>query len=346
MTGSGAPPTRAGTMRFFSDNAAPVHPAVLTALAEVDTLDTAYDGDRWSAALDEAFGRLFGREVAVLWVASGTAANCLALATLCPPYGGIVCERDAHIQVDEAGAPEFYTGGAKLLLVDGRNGKLTPDGVEGALSAIRDDVHQVQPHVLSLTNATESGSIYSAAEVRALADVAHGRGMSVHMDGARFANAVVASGEGAAALTCGAGVDALSFGFVKNGGMNAEALVFFDPAHAREARRRRKRAGHLLSKGRYLAAQLLAMLADDRWLHCARAANAAAAVLAGAAGDRLVRPCVINELFVRLSADEAAALRGQGFDFYDWGEGQARLVTSWDQAEADVAPLAAALAGL
>ena len=114
-------------MRFFSDNAAPVHPAVLRALAEVDQLDTAYDGDRWSAALDEAFGRLFGREVAVLWIASGTAANCLALATLCPPFGGIVCERDAHIQVDEAGAPEFYTGGAKLLLVDGQDGKLTPE---------------------------------------------------------------------------------------------------------------------------------------------------------------------------------------------------------------------------
>ena len=207
-------------------------------------------------------------------------------------------------------------------------------------------MHQVQPHVLSLTNATESGSIYTGAEVRALADMAHARGLSVHMDGARFANAVVASGESAAALTVEAGVDALSFGFVKNGGMNAEALVFFDPVHAAEARRRRKRAGHLLSKGRYLAAQLLAMLEEERWLECARAANAAAAVLAAAAGDRLIRPCVINEMFVRLSADEAAGLRGQGFDFYDWGEGEARLVTSWDQTEADVRPLADALAAL
>ncbi len=333
-------------MRFFSDNAAPVHPAVLAKLAEVDTLDTAYDGDRWSAALDEAFGALFGREVAVLWVASGTAANCLALATLCPAYGGIVCETHAHIQDDEAGAPEFYTGGAKLLLVDGDDGKLTPERVESALSTIRDDVHRVQPHVLSLTNATESGLIYTGEEVRALADLARRRGLSVHMDGARFANAVAASGESAAALTWRAGVDALSFGFVKNGGMNAEALVFFDPAHADEARRRRKRAGHLLSKGRYLAAQLLAMLEEDRWLTCARAANAAAAVLAAAAGDRLIRPCVINELFVRLSAGEAAGLRRQGFDFYDWGEGQARLVTSWDQTEADARPLADALAEL
>lgn len=330
-------------MRFFSDNAAPVHPAILRSLAEVDRLDTAYDGDRWSAALDEAFGRVFGREVAVLWVTSGTAANCLALATLCPAYGGIVCETEAHIQVDEAGAPEFYTGGAKLLLVDGDDGKLTCARVEAALSTIRADVHQVQPHVLSLTNATESGSIYTGAEVRALADMAHARGMSVHMDGARFANAVVASGESAAALTCDAGVDALSFGFVKNGGMNAEALVFFDPAHAEEARRRRKRAGHLLSKGRYLAAQLLVMLEEDRWLECARAANVAAAMLATAAGERLVRPVVINEMFVRLSVAEAAGLRSQGFDFYDWGEGQARLVTSWDQTDADVRPLADAL---
>ena len=330
-------------MRFFSDNAAPVHPAIFAKVAEVDRLDTAYDGDRWSAAMDEAFGRVFGCPVAVLWVASGTAANCLALATLCPPFGGIVCEREAHIQVDEAGAPEFYTGGAKLILVDGDDGKLTCARVEAALSTIRADVHQVQPHALSLTNATESGLIYTGAEVRALADLAHARGLAVHMDGARFANAVVASGEGAAALTVEAGVDALSFGFVKNGGMNAEALVFFDPVQADEARRRRKRAGHLLSKGRYLAAQLLAMLEEDRWLDCARVANAAAAVLATAAGGRLVRPCVVNELFVALSADEAAGLRGQGFDFYDWGEGQARLVTSWDQTEADVRPLADAL---
>ncbi len=333
-------------MRFFSDNAAPVHPAILRALAEVDTLDTAYDGDRWSATLDHAFGQVFGRDVAVLWVTSGTAANCLALATLCPPYGGIVCEAEAHIQVDEAGAPEFYTGGAKLLLVQGDDGKLTPDRVDRAVSAIRADVHQVQPHVLSLTNATESGLIYSAEEVRALADLARARGMTVHMDGARFANAVAASGESAAALTCDAGVDALSFGFVKNGGMNAEALVFFDPARADEARRRRKRAGQLLSKGRYLAAQLLAMLDGDLWLDCARGANAAAAVLARAAGERLVRPVVINEMFVRLSADEAAGLRAQGFDFYDWGEGQARLVTSWDQTADHVAPLARALAAL
>lgn len=333
-------------MRFFSDNAAPLHPAVLRALAEVDTLDTAYDGDRWSATLDEAFGRVFECDVAVLWVGSGTAANCLALATLCPPYAGIVCHREAHIQVDEAGAPEFYTGGAKLLLVDGDDGKLTPDGVTTALSAIRADVHQVQPRALSLTNATESGLIYSGAEVRALADLARARGLAVHMDGARFGNAVVASGETAAALTVEAGVDALSFGFVKNGGMNAEALVFFDPSHAAEARVRRKRAGHLFSKGRYLAAQLLALLEQDRWLACARAANDAASILANAAGERLVRPAAVNELFIRLSAHEAAALRGAGFDFYDWGSGEARLVTSWNHTAADVAPLADALAAL
>ena len=166
------------------------------------------------------------------------------------------------------------------------------------------------------------------------------------MDGARFANAVAASGESAAALTVEAGVDALSFGFVKNGGMNAEALVFFDPARAAEAKVRRKRAGHLFSKGRYLAAQLLALLEEDRWLECARAANEAAATLAAAAGERLVRPAAVNELFVRLSPDEAAALRADGFDFYDWGPGEARLVTSWNHTAADVAPLADALAAL
>lgn len=333
-------------MRFFSDNAAAAHPAVLQALAGADRVDTAYDGDAWSKRLDGAFSALFETEVKALWVTTGTAANCLALASLCPPYGGVLCHREAHIQVDEAGAPEFFTGGAKLLLIDGAGAKLSPEAVDAAAAAIRPDVHQVQPHALSITNATEYGRVYSPDEVAALGEVARRRRLGFHMDGARFANAVAHLGCSPAELTWRAGVDALSFGFVKNGGMAAEALIFFRPELAEAALYRRKRAGHLLSKGRYLAAQLLAMVEGDLWLANARAANAGAALLARAAGARLVHPVEANEVFLRVSADEAAALRAQGFDFYDWGPGEARLVVSWDQTEDAIRPLADAIAAL
>jgi threonine aldolase len=333
-------------MRFFSDNAAPVHPAVLRALGDADSLDTAYDGDRWSRRLDERFSALFETEVRALWVPSGTAANCLALAALCPPHGAVVCHRDAHIQNDECGAPEFYTHGAKLMLGEGEGAKLTPETIGAVLANARYDVHQQRPHALSITNATEYGRVYSAAETAAIGAVARERQLGFHVDGARFANAVVATGAAPADLTWRAGVDALSFGFVKNGGMNAEALIFFDPDLAAATLFRRKRAGLLLSKGRYLAAQLLAMLDGDVWLDCARASNAGAALLAQAAGDRLVHPVEANEVFLRVTADEAARLRAAGFDFYDWGPGEARLVISWDQRDADIRPLADAIAAL
>ena len=333
-------------MRFFSDNAAPVHPAVLDAITTADELDTAYDGDRWSKRLDERFSALFETEVRVLWVPSGTAANCLALAALCPPHGAIVCHKDAHIQNDECGAPEFYTHGAKLLLGEGEGAKLTPDTIGAVLSAARYDVHQQRPRAISITNATEYGRVYTAAEVAAIGALAKERGLGLHMDGARFANAVVATGASPAALTWKAGVDALSFGFVKNGGMNAEALVFFRTDLAEDTLYRRKKAGHLLSKGRYLAAQLLAMLERDVWLDCARASNAGAALLAKAAGKRLIHPAEANEVFLRVTPDEAAALRAKGFDFYDWGPGEARLVVSWDQRADAIRPLADAIAAL
>ncbi|WP_183982464.1 threonine aldolase family protein [Sphingomonas jinjuensis] len=333
-------------MRFFSDNAAAVHPRVMQAIQAADRLDTAYDGDRLSRSLDGRLSALFGTEVAALWVPSGTAANCLALAALCPPHGGIVCHRDAHIQNDEGGAPEFYTHGAKLFLAEGEGAKLTPAAIEAVLDAIPDDVHRVQPHAISITNATEYGRVYTPAEVAAIGDLARGRGLGFHMDGARFANAVATLGCTPAAVTWQAGVDALSFGFVKNGAMSAECLVFFDPDLAAVTRYRRKRAGLLLSKGRYLAAQVLAMLDDDLWLDTARAANARAATLAAAGGDRLIHPVEANEVFLRATPDEAAALRAKGFDFYDWAPGEIRLVTAWDSDEGDVGALADAIAAL
>jgi threonine aldolase len=333
-------------MRFFSDNAAPVCPPVLDAIAAANVLDTAYDGDRWSQALDGRMSELFETEVRALWVPSGTSANCLALAALCPPHGAVVCHKDAHINTDEGGAPGFYLHGAKLLLSDGDGAKLTPGTIQALLAGVRNDVHQVQPHAISITNATEYGLVYTPEEVAVISEVAKERGLGFHMDGARFANAVAHLGCTPADVTWRAGVDALSFGFVKNGGMSAEALVFFRPELADVTLYRRKQAGLLLSKGRFLAAQILAMLDDDVWLANARAANAGAALLARAAGDRLVHPVQANEVFLRVSAQEAASLRALGFDFYDWGPGEARLVISWNQSEAEIAPLADAIAKL
>jgi len=333
-------------MRFFSDNAAAAHPAVIAAIAASNRIDTAYDGDEYSAKLDAAFSDLFETQVRALWVTTGTAANCLALAALCPPYGGIICSEDAHIEVDEAGAPGFFTGGAKLILVESPGAKLTPNAVTGAIDRIRKDVHQVQAHALSITNATEYGLTFSAAEVSTLGELARAHKLGFHMDGARFANAIAATGASPADLTWRAGVDALSFGFVKNGGLNAEALILFKTELADAILVRRKRAGHLLSKGRMMAAQILALLDNDLWLSNARAANAAAQALVEAAGDRLLYPVEANELFLRATAEENAQLRAQGFDFYDWGEDEIRFVTSWDQQSEAVDKLAAAIRAL
>ena len=333
-------------MRFFSDNAAPVSPAVLAAIAAADQLDTAYDGDRWSQRLDAAFSDVFETECEAMWVSTGTAANCLALAALCPPHGGIICHADAHIEVDEGGAPEFFTHGAKLMTLPGEGAKLSPDSVRDHVGRVKDGVHWVRPHALSITNATEYGRVYTPDEVAALGDVCRQHGLGFHMDGARFANAVARLGCAPADLTWRAGIDALSFGFTKNGGLSAEALVFFRPGLAEDTKRRRKRSGHLLSKGRYLAAQILALLEGGLWLDNARAANAAASRIGTAAASRCTQPVEANEVFLRLTPQESARLRDLGHDFYDWGEGEARFVTAWDTREEDAAALAADIMAL
>ncbi len=331
-------------MHFLSDNAAAVHPAVWAALQAADAPDAPYDNDVLSRSLDAAFGDLFGRPCAALWVATGTAANCLALATLVPPHGGVVCHREAHIEVDECGAPGFYTHGAKLMLAEGEGARLTPAALEAVVAPIRDDTHQVQPHAISLTQVTEYGLAYTPPEIAALVAHARGRKLGVHVDGARFANAV-AHLKCTPREACGE-VDALSFGCIKNGGMSADAVLFFDEAAADLARYRRKRAGHLQSKGRFMAAQILALLRGDLWLANARHANAAAAELAGAAGARLLHSVQANEVFLRVSEAERAALRAQGFGFYDWGTDAARLVTSWNAGERHVTALARAISAL
>ncbi|WP_298306201.1 low specificity L-threonine aldolase [uncultured Erythrobacter sp.] len=331
-------------MPFLSDNAAPVHPKVWEAMRAADSADSPYDGDALSAQLDERFSDLFGRECAGLWTATGTSANCLALATMVQPHGGVVCHEEAHIEVDEGGAPGFYLHGAKLMLCEGEGAKLTPEGIAALIDPIRDDVHQVQPHAIAITQASEYGRSYSRGELETLHDFAKDRGLGIHMDGARFANA--AAFLGGSAADAARGVDSLAFGFIKNGAMSAEAVVLFDPEQAGMVKYRRKRAGHLQCKGRYLAAQILAMLVGDLWLANARHANAAAGEVASGCEGRLMHPVEANELFVRISPEERETLRLQNFAFYDWGADAARFVTAWDTREDHAKALGQAIAAL
>jgi threonine aldolase len=336
------------TKPFLSDNAAAVHPKLWAAMQAADQPDNPYDGDLLSQELDARFTALFGRECAALWVATGTAANCLALATMCAPHGGVVCHRAAHIEVDEGGAPGFYLHGAKLMLAEGEGAKLTPADIAALIDPIRNDVHQVQPHAIAITQASEYGRAYTPGELAALGAFAKQRRLGLHMDGARFANAAAFLGGSPEAAARGASgpVDSLAFGFIKNGGMGAEAVVLFDPERAAEVRYRRKRAGHLQCKGRYLAAQILAMLEDGLWLANAAHANAAAQEVAAGCGDRLLHPVEANELFVRLTEAERAALRMQDFAFYDWGPDSARFVTAWNTRAEDAGALGKAIASL
>ena len=334
-------------MNFLSDNAATPCPEVLAAIAAAAPATAgAYDGDPLSQRLDAVFGDLFGAPCTVLPVGTGTAANALALAVMVPPFGAVVCHDEAHIHVDECGAPEFFTGGAKLMLVPGDHGKLAVEGITRALASHRGDVHQVQVRALSLTQATESGTVYTPAELAVLAAHARAQGWRLHMDGARFANAVAHLGCQPGAITQAVGVDILSFGAIKNGGLSAEALVVFAPALVDELRWRRKRAGQMPSKGRFQAAQLLAMVEGGVWLRNAAAANAGARHIADAAARRLLHPVEANEVFVQLAPGEPERLRAQGFHFYDWGDAgsnQVRLVVSWDTPADHIEALARAL---
>jgi threonine aldolase len=335
---------------FKSDNTAAASPEILAALAAANHGPArAYGDDAWSARLDAAFGALFDHDVRVFPVATGTAANSLALATLVPPWGAILAHEGAHVVRDECGAPEFMSGGARLLLVPGADGKVTPDALRRALADNPPTVHTVQPRAVTLTQATELGTVYRPAELNAIGALARERGLALHMDGARFANAVAFLGCHPADLTCRAGVDVLSFGATKNGALGAEAVVFFDPARVADFELRRKRAAHLLSKMRYVSAQLLACLEQGLWLRNAARANALARRVGAAAGPRLRYPVEGNEVFIAAGPPELATLRAAGFEFYDWGpehSGEARLVISWDQPEEDVDALVAALAAL
>ncbi len=312
-----------------------------------------YGDDEFTRALQGAASEVFGTEVAIYPVTTGTAANALALAQLAPPFGAVYCHDAAHIVTDECGAPEFFTGGAKLLGLPAADGKIRPEQVEHAIAFAQDmGVHHVKPGALSLTQATEWGTVYDLTEVSALAATARRHGLPVHMDGARFANALAHLDCSPAQATWKAGVDVLSLGATKNGALCAEAVVFFDPARAREFERRRKRAGHLWSKMRFLSAQLLAYLQHGLWLQNARHANAMATALAEGLrhieGASLQQSVDANEVFVALPEATVAALERQGFGFYRWplcevaGGVAIRLVTSYMTPRAHVEEFLAA----
>ncbi len=337
-------------MNFRSDNTATAAAEILAALASVnDKPSAAYGEDPWSRKLDEVFSALFERDVRVFTVATGTAANSISLASAVPPWGAILCHREAHIECDECGAPEFYSGGAKLVLIDGEAAKITPDGLREAIARNARGIHSVQPAAVSISQASERGAVYTPSEVAALGEIARGAGLAFHMDGARFANAVAALGCSPAEISWKGGVDLLSFGATKNGALAAEAIVCFDPARAEEVARRRKRGGHLLCKGRYAAAQFLAYLEGGLWLKLARRANDLAKRLGEAAGAHLSVPVQTNQVFIKPGVDALAKLRAAGAEFYDWGpdgSGEARLVVSWNQSEADVEAMRGLLASL
>ncbi|MDP9083878.1 MAG: low specificity L-threonine aldolase [Pseudomonadota bacterium] len=298
-----------------------------------------YGGDPSTEALQSVASEVFERQVAIFPVTTGTAANALALSQFVPPYASVYCHEHAHIITDECAAPEFFTGGSKLIGFPATNGKITSQQVIDAVATALDmGVHHVKPGAISLSQATEWGTVYQPEEVSTLAIAAKGYGLAVHMDGARFANALVCLGCSPAEATWKCGIDVLSLGATKNGAMCAEAVVFFDPAQARDFDRRRKRSGHLWSKLRFLSAQLLAYFEDDLWLKNARHANDMASALAAGlgkvAGARLLQSVDANEIFVALPERTIIALESQGFEFYRWpcdmADGVAiRLVTSF-----------------
>ncbi|MBV9989778.1 MAG: low specificity L-threonine aldolase [Alphaproteobacteria bacterium] len=338
-------------MNFTSDNCYGAAPEMIEALARAnDGADASYGDDAISARLTRRFAEVFEREVAVFPVISGTAANALSLATLVPPHGAVLCHATSHVVVDECGAVELFSHGARLVGIEGEAGKLAPTAVEAALARfVKGDVHHPQPKALSITNATELGTVYRAHEIAALSGVARAHGLKLHMDGARFANAVASLGCTPAELSWKAGVDALSFGATKNGALGAEAVIFFAPAESGDFEYRRKKSGHLMSKMRFVSAQLEAALDKAGWLAHAGRANALAAALArgleGVRGAEIAFPVETNAVFVRLDAAIAARLRAAGARFYDWGPPEAcgrrlvRLVTSFATPEADVAKL-------
>ena len=350
-------------MNFASDNGAGVATPILDAILASSRLNLpAYGADDFTARAEARLSEIFERKASVFLVATGTAANALSLAALTAPWQAVFCHEEAHVIDDECGAPEFFTAGAKVVGVPGRDGKIQPAALAETLARYpRGQAKTSQPGALSLSQATESGTSYKPDEIAALAAIARAAGMGVHMDGARFANVVAATNASPAELTWRAGVDVLSLGATKDGALACEAVIVFDPDKAAAIPYQRKRAGQTLSKGRFLGAQMEAWLAGDLWLELARRANSAARRLAeglaAAPGLRLAFPVEVNEVFVVAPDATLARWRAAGAKFHDWstrsarpdlapraGETMARLVTSFETGEAEIDALLA-LAG-
>ncbi|MBR9824859.1 MAG: threonine aldolase [Alphaproteobacteria bacterium] len=331
-------------MNFLSDTTAPAHPRLIEALAEANTgYRPSYGADDISARVEARLKEVFETDLKLVFAVSGTASNALALSVLCPAHGAILCHDEAHIHRDERGAPEFFTGGGKLIPLQGAHAKIELDDLDRVLGEIPEGfVHTSPVRVLSLSNLTESGTAYSPNEVAERADRVKDRPAFVHMDGARFANALVSLGCSAADLTWKAGVDALCFGATKNAAMGAEAVILFPSAMDRfeELQIRQKRSGHMAPKMRYLAAQFDAWLQDDLWLTLAGTANTRARALAeglGAVdGIEILHSVDGNEVFARIADPIAEAMRTAGVQFYQWPDGSARFVASWCTQEAEI----------
>ncbi|MCY4336024.1 MAG: beta-eliminating lyase-related protein [Litoreibacter sp.] len=350
-------------MFFASDNTSPVHPRVMEALTRANEgYAMPYGND---PIMEEVRATIRDRfeapEAAVYLLATGTSANCTALACLCPPWATIFCHTNAHVEEDECGAPEFYTGGSKLTLVGGEHARIDPAKLAHAISHTgRGGVHNVQRGAVSITSPTENGAVYSVAQIEEIARIAKAHDLPLHMDGARFANALVATNASPAEMTWKAGVDAVTLGGTKNGLMGVEAVILFNPKHAWEFELRRKRAGHLFSKHRYLSAQMQAYLQDDLWLEMARTANARAADLSAGilslSGASLLHPTEANSVFASFTRAAHRRAHAAGAKYYLWPFDQsldgddeemlsARMVCSSCTTEANVDEFLSALRG-
>ncbi len=338
-------------MDFSSDTAAPAHPSIIEAIARANQgMAASYGNDDIMARLRVRLRGVLETDDFDFWiVGSGTASNALALSVLCPPTGSILCHEEAHIERDERGAPEFFTGGGKLSLLPGTDAKIDADALRAALNAIDESfVHETPARVLSLTNLTESGCVYYPSEIALYADLAKAKGLAVHLDGARLANALVTCGATPSEMSWKAGVDVLSLGLTKAGAIGCELIILFGPARTKfaELKVRAKRAGHMPPKMRFMAAQAEAMLTDALWLKLAGQANSAAGALAEGlvrAGGELVHPVEGNEVFVRLPDGADETLRAKQVEFYPWPDGSHRFVCNWTTEAADIEALVNAL---
>ena len=334
--------TKRERVKFASDNVAGACPEVLDALMKANEGDSApYGNDDYSKVLQEKFSEIFEKEVIVYPTASGTAANALALSTMTPVFGNIYCHKLAHINTDECGAPEFYTGGAKLIPLTGINGKITPEELEKNISGTG-IVHHTQPSSVSITQVCETGEVYELDEIKKIADVAHKHKLNMHMDGARFANALVALNCTPAEMTWKSGIDVLSFGATKNGCIAAEAIIFFKPELVGNISFLMKRAGHLLSKMRFVYAQLDAYISNDVWLKNAKQANKMGKKLSDGLvkhnSIKLAYPTQANEVFAKFPREMIEHLNSLGYKMNeDELDGQAvRLVAAWNTQNSDV----------